>query len=78
MKLSDRIENMMKSSSDSQDLFILSKDGWMINKGNLKGKLIKDLKKVEGFEDFLDEVYYSDECGFKCKLAIKQIKNDEK
>lgn len=76
MKLNDRIEMMMKISSDPQDIFILSKDGWMINKGQLKGKLVKDLKKIEGFDNFIDNILDNDECGFKCKLVIKQIMNE--
>jgi hypothetical protein len=78
MKLNDRIEMMMRISSDPQDIFILSKDGWMVNKGQLKGRLVADLKKLDGFENFIDNILDSDECGFRCKLAIKQILNDEK
>jgi hypothetical protein len=79
MKLNERIEMMMKSSGERQDIFIISKDGWMINKGQLKGRLIKDLKKMDGFSDFIDNILDSGECGFKCKLVIKEImKDDEK
>lgn len=69
------IQHFLIHNSPSQEIFILSKWGYMINKGHLKGHLINDLNRSdrEGLIEFLDGLFNDQNSNINTKRVIRDI-----
>lgn len=72
-----RIESFLDKHSIPQKLFIYSPKGYMINKGQLKGVYVNDIRCEEYFDRFIDSILDSEECNRHTRKIINEILNGE-
>ena len=70
-----RVDKFLKEISEKQWLFIYSKDGYVFNKGHLKGRLVNELYEIdsEGLMDFLENLYDHEETNHHTKFVIRDV-----